>query len=158
MPAQKLGSYRPTPDWWKGMVEEEFERRGRGSKKQCAKEIGHSTAAITQMLTLLADGGQETSRIADKVAEWTGVPLPDELAFSSVGELTVEAIRLRKMNPRLVEHAIAMFRDMRHAEEKARPQPPASATDTVHHPSAEGDHGAPPARRRRRARKGSTPS
>lgn len=122
MAARKMGSYRPTPEWWKKLVREELQRRGRGSRSQLAKFVGCSTSAITQLLapSTTDKPSPDSSRIAAKVAEWTNVPLPDEAAYDSLTEFVSEAQRLEKLNPKALDHALEIVRALRIAEERAR--------------------------------------
>jgi predicted transcriptional regulator len=118
----KKGSYRATPRWWKDLVLDELGRRGRGSVGQMAKEIGCAQSAVSQLLAKSRPGkpAPETSRIAARVAEWTGVPLPDEIAFEDFAELVSEVQRLEKRNPEAVKHALELVRALRIAEERAQ--------------------------------------
>lgn len=119
--AKHLGSYRVTPEWWKDQVRE-FLRAGRGRQEKMAAAIKCSSTAITEMLSPATPGKSEpdTSRIAARVAEWTGIPLGDDVADTLVGELSSEAERVLDINEEAVRGAIAVLRAVRVASEKSR--------------------------------------
>lgn len=121
MSEHKIGSYRPAPGWWKKLVLEELKNRGRGSLTQMAKDIGCAQSAVSQLLAPSRPGkpSPETSRIAAAVADWTGVPLPDELAYEDFAELVSELQRLAKRNPDAAKHALEIVRTLRLAADKA---------------------------------------
>jgi hypothetical protein len=124
----KNGSYRATPEWWKQLVRDELKRRGRGSRSALAIFCGCATSAITQLLAEPDPSkpnqppAPNTSRIAAKVAEFTGIPLPDEIAFDGMGELLAEVERLRKAHGKEgFKMAINTVRTLRILAEKPKP-------------------------------------
>lgn len=80
--SRRLGSYRSTPPWWKALVLEWMERRGRGARKELAEAAGCTGGSITQLLQPDRPNrpSSDSSRIAAAVAAHTGIPLPDDLA------------------------------------------------------------------------------
>lgn len=120
---RKKGPYRAVPEWWKQAVRDELDRRGRGSRSRLAEFVPCATSAIAQLLAKSKPGKPPppgTSRIAARVAEWTGVPLGDEEAFGELGEFLSELVRLKKESPESLPHALEIVRSIRAASEKAK--------------------------------------
>ena len=117
------GGYRMVPTWWKREVREALDRMGRGSRTRLAKFVPCRTSAVTQLLSD-DDGAPETSRIAARVAEFTGIPLPDSVAADEEeGESISEVMRLRRIAPELLPQARQIVRSIRLAAEANKKQP-----------------------------------
>lgn len=114
------GGYRLVPSWWKREVKAELDRRGRGSRSALALFVPCRTSAVTQLLSEEEDA-PETSRIAARVAEWTGIPLPDEAAADEEeGASISELKRLNRIAPELMPQARQIVRSLRSAAEEAK--------------------------------------
>ena len=107
--------YRPTPDWWKRLVTEELDRRGRGSRLSLAKKCRCSSGAISQLLATTETGrvSQEGSRLAECVAEDTGIPLPGSDVKPEVQELIAEIMALEAQDPGILPHVRELIRAAR---------------------------------------------
>lgn len=117
------GGYRIVPEWWRREVRDALDAMGRGSRTRLAEHAGCRTSAITQLLSDKEDS-PDTSRIAARVAEFTGIPLPDEVASNEEeGESISEIKRLATVAPELLPHARQLMRSMRLAAEAAKKQP-----------------------------------
>jgi hypothetical protein len=73
-----------TPAWRKRATAA-FNKRGRGSRTQCANDIKCSKAAITRVLT---SGGTASSSVVNKISDWLGIPRPSvEVSDDQTAEL-----------------------------------------------------------------------
>ena len=114
------GGYRLVPTWWKREVRAELQRRGRGSQSELARFVPCQPSAIKQLLSEGEDA-PETSRIAARVAEWTKIPLPDDVAKDEeMGESLSELARLRRIAPELMPQALQVVKSYRLLAEQAK--------------------------------------
>jgi hypothetical protein len=96
---------------WRRRANEAFDKLGRGSKRQCAREIKCSPAAVTRVLK----GGTASSAVVNRMSDWLGIPRPgyalerpelvklqglaEQLDESGITALTVMAEALAKKLP-----------------------------------------------------------
>lgn len=112
-----FSEYRRCPDSWKMAVAAFLDdpEHGRGRRAQLSRDTGVSKSMLTALLKLTTDTppGPRASKVAKAVADWTGIPLPDEaLEDEEIAALVADAVAMQRISPRLLHQAAATFRSV----------------------------------------------
>jgi hypothetical protein len=97
---RKSGPPRDCPDSWKVRVREWFARPGAPTKIAVAAALHCDPSSLTVLLRLVSDDppGPSTSVLAKPLADFTGIPLPQE-GLSEFAEAAEILRQLQKLNP-----------------------------------------------------------
>lgn len=98
-------------------------------RQELAKAIGHSNGMITRLLRLSTDDppGPKTSRIAKKVADYLGVPLPSA-QHEDYDMLFVKLAKMKRDNPTVHTHVINLLKAIIGTPSAPSPAPPRKET------------------------------